>query len=113
MEPRANNNSTNDGTTVNVGRQGLGTSAWLTILLFSISTALSVGFSLGTFETKAHAEEVKKALEQEMEKKYMPRELSIEKWTNNETAHTTIKTALEENTRALKALEIYLKTHVK
>lgn len=91
------------------GKAILGTAGWLTVLLFSISTALSIGFSIGTFETKAHAESTKKDMEIEMDRKYMPRELSIEKWTNNDKAHEDIKTALEANTKALVDLNLYLK----
>ena len=63
---------------------------WITILIFMIGISFGAGASIAAFQTKAAAEENRKEILQYMDKNYMPRELSLEKWKNNEDAHKLI-----------------------
>jgi hypothetical protein len=75
---------------------------WLTILIFSVTVAFSAGASLMAFETKAEAERKQVSLKEYADKTYMPRELSLEKWSTNESSHAKIEKSLDDILRELR-----------
>jgi hypothetical protein len=76
----------------------------LSVIIQIATILILIGFTWASFETKADALAKSDAAAKFNRETYMPRELSLEKWSKNEDAHAEIKKALEANNKLLSEL---------
>lgn len=68
---------------------------WGLVIQFATMVFLA-GIAYASFETKEHAAQTAAELKRFNAETYMPRELSLEKWKNNDLSHEEMKKMLEE-----------------
>jgi hypothetical protein len=66
-----------------------------TVLIQLATMLFLAGIAYASFETKTHAAETAEQLRVFNAQTYMPRELSLEKWTNNDKKHDDIQRTLD------------------
>ena len=65
-------------------------------LIIQLATILFLaGIAYASFETKQHAAETAEELRKFNQETYMPRELSLEKWANNDRKHEELQRTLD------------------
>lgn len=66
------------------------------VIIQLITIIFLAGIAYASFETKNHAAETAAELKKFNAETYMPRELSLEKWHNNDLTHEEMKAMLSE-----------------